>query len=150
MTEKALRSAVAEIWKMSLEFDACLCLTDRAELDELHRRKKNAAAGYLDLAAAGLESITGLPREGEACKLLALRLPQRLQVAALYLGGLCFRFTPVSPGVDPYGLLPVDAWDFFDGRAEVAFDSRSRLNGAAYAKRFAFYLPRWMPEGGAA
>lgn len=149
MTEKAIRSAVAEIWKMSLEFDACLCLTDRAELDELHRREKNAAAGYLDLATAGLESITGLPREGEPCKLLALRLPQRLQVAALYCGGLCSRFAPFAPGVDPYGLLPADAWAVFDGRAEVAFDSRTRACGAEYAKRFAFHLPRWM-EGGAA
>lgn len=150
MTEKALRSAVAEIWKMSLEFDACLCLTDRKELDELHRREKNAVHGYLDLAAAGLESVTGLPREGEACKLLALRLPQRLQVAALYLGGLCHQIEPFGPGVDPYGLLPAEAWDLFDGRAEVAFDARTRACGAESAKWSAFYLPCWMQEGGAA
>ena len=151
MTEKALRSAVSEIWKMSLEFNACLCLTDRKELDELHRREKNAAAGYLDILAAGLESVTGLPREGEPCKLLALRLPQRLQLAALYLGAGCSRQDyGHASGCDPYGLLPVDAWDLFDGRAEVAFDARLRACGAEAAKWLAFYLPRWMQEGGAA
>ena len=150
MTEKALRSAVAEIWKMSLEFDACLCLTDRKELDELHRRAKNAAAGYLDLLAAGCEAVTGLPREGEPCKLLALRLPQRLQLAALFFGaGSSLQESGHYSGVNPYVLLPAEAWDLFDGRAEVAFDARTRACCAESAKWFAFYLPRWM-EGGAA
>ena len=135
MTNKTLRKAVADIWEMSREYDCALCLTDGEELDELHRREKLALPHELKKVCSGLEYILGFPREGEPCKLLALRLPKRLELAALYVGS-CEGNLPAAQYMDERLYTGPHAMNVTE-----TFVARTRVHPIDVATRMCYYLP---------